>query len=434
MRVRLIAAVAVVMCVSGPSANAHPLGTPPLAEINFAGAKARTTLTLAPDDTVLLLTSANAPLRSPVETPGDVLATQSEVVAYLATNYRLSIPSGPCAATVAGGRYLPGGTGFRFLIDHTCPADIGDVLGVHSELLRELSPAYKLEVAARVGSTTRTYLIDEGETDADLDLTAKPGASTDKGEAPAREARDTTRSTSLRKLFSFLDEGRGLGSALVAFAIAALLGALHGLTPGHGKTLVAAYLAGSDAKVRHAFAVGAALTLTHTAAVLGFGLLALVAGRTLVPSRVEPILSAIAAALVVGIGLWMIFTRTRNLIRRRTHAHDHDHDHPVAKNISARGIVAVGLAGGVIPCPEAFGILFVALTIGRVLAGMFILIGFSLGLAAVLVAVSLALVLSRRAIAPTLERSRVVRYLPVVSAVLITGIGVFLGLNALSQF
>ena len=92
--------------------------------------------------------------------------------------------------------------------------------------------------------------------------------------------------------------------------------------------------------------------------------------------------------------------------------------------------MAVGLAGGLVPCPEAFGLLFVSLTVDRALAGLLILLAFSVGLAAVLVAVSLALVLSRKAISPRLERSRVVRYLPVVSAAVVTAIGVILAVGA----
>jgi ABC-type nickel/cobalt efflux system permease component RcnA len=88
------------------------------------------------------------------------------------------------------------------------------------------------------------------------------------------------------------------------------------------------------------------------------------------------------------------------------------------------------MAGGIVPCPEAFGLLFVALTLGRVMAGLLILLAFSVGLAAVLVAVSIALVLSRKAMAPRLERSRVVRFLPVVSASLVTMIGVALAVGA----
>jgi len=436
--VALAASALVLLWTAGPAA-AHPLGIPPTADVSLAGTQARTTLTLAPDDTVLLFTVAEAPLRSPGTVDATQLATQPQVQAYLARTYVLAVPDGPCSSAVSGGRYLSG-RGFRFFVDHTCPAPVTSELAVHNEILRELSDAYKLAVLVRVPDGVHRAFLEAGQTDASVDLT-KPPQRIAPSAQPAERSPGATRQ--LSSLFRFLDEGRGTGAILAALGVAALLGALHGLTPGHGKTLVAAYLAGSDAKVRHAFAVGGALTFTHTASVIALGLVAVVAGETLVPERVEPVLAAIAAGTVIVLGLWMLVRRTMHLVRgepsdSHPHAHGESHDlghsteHPLAqsKAVSGRGLMAVGLAGGLVPCPEAFGLLFVSLTVDRALAGLLILLAFSVGLAAVLVAVSLALVLSRKAISPRLERSRVVRYLPVVSAAVVTAIGVILAVGA----
>jgi ABC-type nickel/cobalt efflux system permease component RcnA len=348
------------------------------------------------------------------------------VNAYITSRYVLAIPEGVCDARVTGGRHL--GTGFRFFVDHACPAPIGTTLAVHSEILRDISPDYRFGVIARFGTRDRRWLLGPGETDATLELTPPPAPLPgDVSEEPPPQ--EGARLEGLSRLFAFLDEGGGVGAAALALGIAAALGALHGLTPGHGKTLVAAYLAGTEAKLRHAFAVGLTLTVTHTAAVLAFGVLALAAGTKFVPQRVEPIMQAVAAGLVIALGLFMLVRRIGTL-RQGRHAHSHEHVPAQAAALSGRGIVAVGMAGGIVPCPEAFGLLFVALTLGRVMAGLLILLAFSAGLAAVLVAVSIALVLSRKAMAPRLERSRVVRFLPVVSASLVTMIGVALAVGA----
>lgn len=419
--------VAAVLVLLGPAeAGAHPYGIPPLAEISTAGDRARTSLTLALDDTVILLRASGAPAPEGEDRRVEEVVLTPEVAEYLTSRYRLSVPEGPCDAELAGGRNT--GSGFRFFVDHTCPAPIGDEMTVTSELLRDVSPDYRLVVVARIGSAQRRWVVDRGETTVALDLTPPP-----RGEATGTpEEGPSAHQAGLTRLFSFLDTGEGFGAALVALGIAAALGALHGLTPGHGKTLVAAYLAGSDARLRHAFAVGATLTVTHTAAVIAFGVVALVAGEALVPQRVEPVLQAVAASVVIALGLWLLVRRVAAL--KASAVHVHAHTGAAQRAMSGRGIVAVGLAGGLVPCPEAFGLLFVALTLGKVLAGLFLLLAFSVGLAAVLVAVSITLVLSRKAIAPRLERSRVVRYLPVVSAVLVTGIGVALAVGAARGF
>jgi ABC-type nickel/cobalt efflux system permease component RcnA len=424
-----------VVTISAP-AWAHPAGLPPLAEISYVGPSVRTALSVAMDDTILMLTTAGAAERDPTGPDGDRLATQPEAAAYLTSRYVLSVPEGPCAAEVVGGRPLPG-QGFRFLIDHTCPAPVGEELSVRNELLRDLSPAYRLALSVRVGGDRLRYMLEEGQSELTMDLTARP--------EPGKVVQpDPDRSEEGRLfLFNYLDSGRGPAAAAVALGVAALLGALHALTPGHGKTLVAAYLAGSDAKVRHAFAVGSVLTITHTGIVFVLGLVALAAGSSISGHRVELWLHIFSAALVLGLGLFMLVRRV-GVLRRPGHGHDHHHLPPVAtgedhapaaqKALSGKGLVAVAAAGGMVPCPEAFGLLFASLTVGRVYAGLLILVAFSVGLGAVLFAITLSLILSKRAVSPRLERSRVVRYLPVVSALIVTGFGVALAISAARTF
>lgn len=429
MRYSPLAAVLLPSLLAGP-ARAHPAGLPPLAEIVPAGTAARTSLTLALDDTILMLIQAGAAQTDPGRLGPDALATQPGVEAYVDAHYGLSVPEGPCSASMAGAKDL--GYGFRFLIDHRCPAPIGSRLAVRSDLLRDISPDYRTVVAVAVAGRRIRETIEPGETEATLDLDAAPAAGP--GTSAAPDEKPSARARGLASLFSFLDAGRGASAAALALAIAAALGALHGLGPGHGKTLVAAYLTGSDARVRHAFGVGITLAVTHTAAVIAFGFAALAMGNKLVPARVEPVLSAAAAGIVVALGVWLFVTRTLALRRGAPPAQAHDTGAHTHRPVRGRGLLAIGFAGGIVPCPEAFGLLFVALTIGRVAAGLLLLIAFSAGLAAVLVGVSIVLVVGRTAVAPRLERARYVRFLPVVSAGLVTMIGVALAVGAARRF
>lgn len=444
---RLAAACGVLALVLLPLAPvlAHPFGLPPVAEIAWAGERIRTTFTVAMDDTLIMLAQTEAPLRSPQEGTPDELATQAEVQDYITSRFVLAVPEGPCTAEITGGRGA--GAAFLFFLDHTCPAPVGDTLRVTNTFLRDISPEYRMVIVGRVGASKPRWDIDRGVEELTLDLSPEGIAAAvpqvPEGADPGADPEPSAAVKGLERLFTFLDADRGIGAAFVAVGIATALGALHALTPGHGKALVAAYLAGSDAKIRHAFAVGAALTITHTAAVLAFGVIAVFAGKSLVPQQVEPILMSVAAVLVVGLGLWLLVTRTLALRRGSVHTHHHHHlpeepghEHPEAtrRAMSGKGIVAVGAAGGIVPCPEAFGLLFVAISLGRPAAGLLLLVGFSIGLAAVLVAIAVTLVLSRRAIAPRLERSRILRYLPVLSATIITAIGVGLGVVALGKF
>lgn len=419
-------AVLVLMIAAAPGVHAHPAGLPPFAEIRIVGDTARTTLSVQPDDTALLLNTAGS-TKNLASDPFDEIAL--DVAGYVNRTYSLSIEGRECSSAVSGGRALERGTGYRIFIDHRCPTTIGDSLTIHNSFLRDLSEAYRLAVTIRKGSIKTSATLNEGTGELTFDLTR---SST---EAVSDTAENAT-TGGLERLFSFLDAGSGIGAAIVAFGVAFLLGALHGLTPGHGKALVAAYLAGSDARARHAVAVGFSLTITHTFSVLALGVFALVAGTVIVPSRIEPVLKTVAAAMVIGVGVWMLVTRTRAYLKNDpTPAHHesghhhhhpddgHDHHHRVP---NTKGIIALGLAGGIVPCPEAFGILFVALTLGRVGAGLFVLIGFSLGLAAVLVAVSLFLVASRKALAPRMAASPIARLLPIVSAIVVTALGVAL--------
>ena len=226
----------------------------------------------------------------------------------------------------------------------------------------------------------------------------------------------------------------------LVLGLSALLGGLHALTPGHGKSLVAAYLIGSRGTVRHAAALGGIVTLTHTASVIGVGLLALLAGHYILPDVLVPALEVCAGLLVVALGVRLLWARWRTHGGHRHH-HDHghyhheDHHHLPKGDVRLADLLAMGVSGGLVPCPEALGVMLIAIGLGRIGLGLVLIVAFSLGLAAVLIAIGILLVRCKS----RLDRlgkpgSAWQRLLPLVSAVIVTVLGVGIALKGLMSY
>ncbi|MDQ3638394.1 MAG: sulfite exporter TauE/SafE family protein [Actinomycetota bacterium] len=228
---------------------------------------------------------------------------------------------------------------------------------------------------------------------------------------------------------------------VVGLGLSALLGGLHARTPGHGKTLVAAYLIGSRGTVRHAAALGGIVTFTHTASVIAVGLLALLAGQYILPDVLVPALEVCAGLLVVALGARLVRARwrTRGGHRHHDHGHhhhDHGHHHHVPpNNVRPGDLLAMGVSGGLVPCPEALGVMLIAVGLGRIGLGLALIVAFSFGLAAVLIAIGVLLVRSKS----RLDRlgkpgSSWRRLLPLVSAVIVTLLGAAIVLKGLTAY
>ena len=149
--------------------------------------------------------------------------------------------------------------------------------------------------------------------------------------------------------FSSLVDNHGIVLVLAAFALAVAFGAWHALLPGHGKTLMAAYMVGSETKVRHAVAVGSAVAVMHTASVLGLGLLVITLEQTFRPESLYPWLGLLSGVVAIGLGAYLMIGRLaawsearRDDAHEREHAaehdHDHDHDHGHTHGLPARRV------------------------------------------------------------------------------------------------
>ncbi len=227
---------------------------------------------------------------------------------------------------------------------------------------------------------------------------------------------------------------RGHLSALVilaSLALALFWGAAHALSPGHGKTIVAAYLVGRRGTPWHAALLGLIVTATHTIGVFALGLVTLALSQVFVPDRLYPWLNLVSGLLVVGIGASVLRARFRHA---RAHAHGHDHHHhDHTHDHDRRGLVAVGISGGLLPCPSALVVLLAAIALHRIAFGLVLILAFSLGLALSITCVGLAAVLAKRAFSRWSFDGRLIKVLPAVSAAVIVVAGLVMTVHAVPK-
>ncbi len=197
---------------------------------------------------------------------------------------------------------------------------------------------------------------------------------------------------------------------LTAFA----WGAIHALSPGHGKAMVAAYLVGTRGRPRDAVALGGIVTVTHTAGVFALGFITLALSNFVLPEDLFPYLNLASGLIVIAVGL--------TVLRRRKHHHHHHHD-----EVSRKSLLAMGTAAGLIPCPSALVVLLGAISQDQIALGMLLIVVFSLGLAGTLTALGLAVVQARRLPLP----HPVIHALPMASAIAIVAVGGVLTAHAI---
>ena len=237
---------------------------------------------------------------------------------------------------------------------------------------------------------------------------------------------------------SLIERGElSVGALLLALVVAAFWGAAHALTPGHGKAMVAAYLVGTKGRPRDAFLLGGTVTIAHTAGVFALGFVTLGLSAFIVPEQLYPWLTLVSGVLVVAVGASVLRLRLRS--RGHQH-HHHDHEHGYADGqhthdhddaLTSKGILGVGIAAGLLPCPSALVVLLSAIALHRIGLGIALIVAFSIGLAATITAIGLVAVLARRSFGRLSLDGPVVRALPAVSAALILLVGLVITARAL---
>ena len=285
---------------------------------------------------------------------------------------------------------------------------------------------------------------------------------------------------------------------LLALVIAFIWGAMHAMTPGHGKTIVGAYLVGSRGTLKHALYLGLTTTITHTLGVFALGLITLFAAQYIVPETLYPWMSLLSGLFVVGIGINLFVSRYKsagielpkvkaNITEpaftpvlphshpqvegvahphkfvlnashedahthtHHSHVHDHDHththphhDHDHAhgegahshippEEITWRSLLALGVSGGLVPCPSALVVLLGAIALNKIGFGLLLVLAFSLGLAGALTAIGMLFIYAGRLFERFPSQGRVIRFLPVLSALFVSVIGAAIIWKALGE-
>jgi nickel/cobalt transporter (NicO) family protein len=222
------------------------------------------------------------------------------------------------------------------------------------------------------------------------------------------------------------------------------LGAAHAVAPGHGKTVMAAYLVGLRGTLRQAATIGATVTVTHTAGVLILGLV-LSTSRAIASERVYPWLGLGSGLLLAAVGVGLLVRARTGHHHPHPHGHGHDHDHhhhdhgADGRPLGRRGLVALGLAGGLVPSPSAVVVLLGGIALGQAWFGVALVVAYGLGMAATLTGVGLLLAhlrtrMDRRLRLPTGSLlARVGRLLPAVTASVIVVVGLTLAASGAAQ-
>jgi ABC-type nickel/cobalt efflux system permease component RcnA len=271
-----------------------------------------------------------------------------------------------------------------------------------------------------------------------------------------------------RSMVTELITARQLSVGVIFFSllVAIGLGAFHALEPGHGKTLVAAYLVGSQGTAWHAIILGLTVTASHTIGVYILGGVALFASHYVFPEQLYPWLGFTSGLLIAGMGIVMLAhawqerfghhahsSVPHHVHHHHAHPHDHGHDdahshhnhshhhHPSEQHLPGEQreqrsvgygtLLTLGITGGMIPCPAALVVLLSAVALQRIAFGLLLIVAFSVGLAVVLVGTGLLLVSARGLVQRWSGDGPWLTYVPFLSPLVMTPLGVVIAIRSL---
>ncbi|MDI3538881.1 MAG: nickel/cobalt transporter (NicO) family protein [Methanolobus sp.] len=188
-----------------------------------------------------------------------------------------------------------------------------------------------------------------------------------------------------------------------------LLGALHALEPGHGKSIMAVFVMGTDADVKDALLLGLTIVFSHVIVVMALGVASIYLIEALDVDLTHDIMSLLGGMILIGVGVW--------ILRKFYHPHEHIID-------TRKGVIAIGLSTGLIPCPAALAILLFSISNNQVYNGLLYVLVFSIGLAVAITSLSIVFVKGKGFLEGYVGSKSISR-LPLVSGSVIILIGLF---------
>jgi nickel/cobalt exporter len=454
-----VAAMVIAVMMIGAPAQAHPLGN---FTINTYDGLRMEPDTLQVDHVVDMAEIPTFQYRSEIDTDHNGTISPGEAFAYGAATCRsvaralsAQVDNRPLSlASQQSAVSFPAGAGGLPTMRVTCSISAPLTDGRHSITFSDRTFADHIgwhEITAigdrttLAGSTVPTASVSARLTRYPQDLLRSPldvrnaslsvspgGAAASSAEAIAGVPQTRGVDALTRAFTALVAAHRGsIPFAIVAFLIAIVLGALHALAPGHGKTVMAAYVVGRRGSFRQAAVIASTVTLTHTAGVVLIGL-TLTLSRALAPERLYPWLGLASGCLLIGIGATMVRAR----IKARSHlVHSHDHGHDAAP-IGKRGLLAIGFVGGLVPSPSALVVLLGAIALGRLWFGIVLIAAYGAGMGATLAGAGLLLVRARARLERTHARSWATRSaaaIPIVAACVVLALGIATAARGIAQ-
>jgi ABC-type nickel/cobalt efflux system permease component RcnA len=242
----------------------------------------------------------------------------------------------------------------------------------------------------------------------------------------------------LFNLQGYLKHNMPVSWIFLGFIMAFILGIGHAFTPGHGKSLMAAYLVGHHGRMKDAFVMGLTTTITHTSSVILLGIIVMFFSHIILPSTLYPWVERISAVLIIITGGVILLQRIKEKTHphETEHSHTHSHTHPHTHSHggvththlhppeSTKQAFWLAFSGGLVPCPSALAVLFAAIAMGRIGYGILMLVVFSLGLGGTLVLIGIAILKSRTFLEKIEGANRIIRHLDLVGPAFIMIIGI----------
>jgi nickel/cobalt transporter (NicO) family protein len=227
------------------------------------------------------------------------------------------------------------------------------------------------------------------------------------------------------------------GLMAIGVGLAFFFGAGHALAPGHGKTMVAAYLVGTQGTARHAILLGLITTVTHMLGIYILAFAMFLASNYILPETLYPILEAVSGLTICFVGASLLYVHEHDHAGHshpHEHSHDgltchHDHCHSIPDKITLKSLVSLGIAGGLVPCPSALVLLLSAISLNQSLYGMVLIGAFSIGLAGIMVGLGLIAVYARQWFEKIPSLSILQQYLPIASSIAMIAVGMALSAN-----